>query len=68
MNGLNGIVLNGKFYKAVLDDSDSCDECAFVDREIGCCRKPHCTSIIPFYGRSPYIFRFSQELTDKIKG
>ena len=67
MNGLNGIILNGKFYEAVLDDTDSCDGCAFVDDEIECCRKSHCTSfMLSPYGKSPYIFRYSQSLTDKI--
>ena len=66
MEKLNGIILNGKVYEAVLDDTDSCEECVFVDREIGCCRKSYCTSFIPSYGKSPYIFRYSQSLTDKL--
>ena len=68
MNGLNGIIIDGKVYEAVLDDTDSCDECTFVDNKIGCCRKSYCVSFIPSYGKSPYIFRFSQTLTDKLNG
>ena len=66
MEKLNGIIYNGKVYEAVLDDTDSCVECAFGDREIGCCRKSFCTSFMQGYGKSPYILRYSQSLTDKL--
>ena len=69
MEKLNAIVIDGKVYEAVLDDTDSCEECVFVDSEIGCCRKSHCTSfMLSPYGKSPYIFRYSQSLTDKLNG
>ena len=68
MEKINGIILNGKVYEAVLNDTDSCEECAFVDKEIGCCRKSYCVSFMQGYGKSPYIHRYSQSLTDKLNG
>lgn len=63
---MNGIIIDGKVYEAVLDDTDSCEECAFVDSEIGCCRKSYCTSFMQGYGKSPYILHYVQSLTDKL--
>lgn len=58
MNGLNGIILDGKVYEAV--DEGTCPECAF-DKEVKKCR-PLC-DICESWNCA---FRFSQGLTDKI--
>ena len=60
MNGLNGIIFEGKVYEAV--DLECDDNCAFYDSNGDCAYwRDHCEA----YECS---FRFSQSLTDKING
>lgn len=65
---LNGIVLNGKFYEAVkcneISPCKSCalhNECAKFDYE-------HHTNSFCIKNLGDYHFRFSSELTEKLKG
>lgn len=62
MEKINGIIIEGKVYKAIQEQAKgSCLGCDFFPKRPNCgingfCRKLHC------------IFRFSPELTDKLKG
>lgn len=58
MNGLNGIIVSGKVYEAV--KGSECDECD-CDNDARACLK--CNHICQLW---ECVFRFSQELTDKI--
>lgn len=65
---LNGIIIDGKVYEAILPEIDSCKGCAFQEEESGCI-KAHCHSFKPTdFGDAIHIFRFSPELTEKLKG
>lgn len=66
---INGIVLNGKFYKAEEQDMQLCAEC---DLYIECCggvSDLHGFLLLAcqYFGKEN-IFRFSPELTEKLKG
>lgn len=63
---LNGIVLNGKFYKAVRGE---CKDCALQEQ----CKENDlfnnlCNYFENYKINNARIFRFSPELTDKLKG
>ena len=61
MNGLNGIILNGKIFEAVTDKEDSCLNCDLINDTGDCVCRDFCFE----QGRCN-IFRFSPTLTDKI--
>lgn len=68
MEKINGICIDGKFYEAILLDEDSCKGCVFQEEEFGCI-KAHCHSFKPTdFGDAKHIFRYSPELTDRLKG
>lgn len=63
---INGICIDGKFYEAIMPETDSCKGCAFQKEEFGCI-KAHCHSFKPSdFGDAKHIFRYSQSLTDKL--
>lgn len=65
---LNGIVLNGKFYEAVIisdnDTSPQCDGCALTNTCARTTNNPCANSFFPI--NTEGIFRFSKSITDKI--
>ena len=61
MNGLNGIIINGKVFEAVKDKEDSCLNCDLIDDTRECPCRDFC-----FQQGWCNIFRFSQTLTDKL--
>lgn len=67
MNGLNGIIVDGKIYEVAEWGKRECNECSLHKA----CQKrpidenPYCAS---FSGRRRRILRFSQSLTNKING
>ena len=66
MNGLNGIILNGKFYEVV--DADkflTCEQCDLKDE---CYRKDAMWDICKDLFGYETNLRFSQTLTDKLNG
>lgn len=68
---LNGIVLNGKFYKAEEQDIQICCECDLYEECIGFPsfeprRHDALLGLCLYFGKEN-IFRFSPELTDKLK-
>lgn len=60
MEKINGIIYNGKVYKAV--KGKGCKECAF-NPIVTACR-----DFCDWCKRLDCAFRYSQELTDKING
>lgn len=66
MEKINGICMDGKFYEAILPETDSCKGCAFQEEEFGCV-KAHCHSFKPSnFGDAKHIFRYSPELTERL--
>lgn len=63
MEKINGIIENGKIYKAVEGNEYSCLNCDLMDNTGMCDAKDYCLSL----GKYNY-FRYSPELTDKLKG
>lgn len=63
MNELNGIIFCGKVYEAADGEGHSCLTCDLIDDAGDCICRDFCFN----QGRNN-IFRFSQELTDKING
>ncbi|MDE7180078.1 MAG: hypothetical protein K2N88_02635 [Muribaculaceae bacterium] len=63
MNGLNGIIVDGKVYEAVDRGAFSCKGCDLYKR---CHTNVRYASACIAFGYDRYIFRFSQSLTDKI--
>ena len=61
MNGINGIILDGKVYEATEGKEYSCMTCDLIDDESDCVCRDFCFN----QGRCN-VFRFSQSLTDKI--
>lgn len=61
MNGLNGIIIDGKIYVATEDNKSSCLKCDLIGERGECPCRDFCFG----QGRCN-IFRYSQELTDKI--
>lgn len=59
---LNGIIIDGKVYEAKETDEQSCLKCDLIEEDGGCPCRDYCFNI----GRCN-IFRFSPELTDKLK-
>lgn len=63
MNGLNGIIIRGKVYETVGKGQHNCSDCALYDH----CKAKGCNTVAcDVFGYGNYIFRFSQELTDKL--
>ena len=63
MNGLNGIIIDGKGYETVKRDKNNCPDCGLYGRCYANGRyAPACVA----FGSDLHIFRFSQSLTDKI--
>ena len=59
---MNGIIINGKAYVAESDDNlSSCANCDLKPAAIGC---PYAETCITWKS----VFRFSQELTDRLNG
>lgn len=61
MNGINGIIIDGKVYVATEDNKQSCLKCDLIEEDGGCICGGFCLSM----GYSN-IFRYSRELTDKL--
>lgn len=62
MNKINGIIIEGKVYVAEKAKSITCLQCDLVEEDGGCVAPEQC-----FRLGSRNIFRYSQELTDKLK-
>lgn len=66
MNGLNGIIINGKVYEAVKRGSYHCSDCALYQE----CNDKWLRSMKllcePIADKERILFRFSQTLTDKL--
>lgn len=63
MNGLNGIIYNGKVYESIKKDSYDCSDCALRER---CGANGRYAPACVAFGYDHPIFRYSQELTDKL--
>ncbi|MDE7464985.1 MAG: hypothetical protein K2M59_03800 [Muribaculaceae bacterium] len=63
MNGLNGIIIEGKCYEVVDRGTFSCKDCDLYER---CHANGRYAPACVAFGYDRNIFRFSQTLTDKI--
>ena len=65
MNGLNGIIVDGKVYEIV--KSYNCSDCGLLEK---CTKDAETFEAICYIlsNKSRSIFRFSQNLTDKLNG
>lgn len=63
MEKINGIIIDGKAYEAKETDGQSCLKCDLIEEDGGCHCRDYCFNL----GRCN-IFRYSPELTDKLKG
>lgn len=61
MNGLNGIIIDGKVYYAIDDSTFSWIKCDLIGEDGKCLCRDFC-----FVQGRTNIFRFSQSLTDKL--
>ena len=62
MNGINGIIIDGKVYEVVgKDNANPCDGCSLTDD----CGIYGIIDFCMFHGNSTH-FRYSQSLTDKL--
>lgn len=66
INKISGIIIDGKVYEAVPKGSRYCSDC---DCYMNCCNEPlkYTGICMGFNSQNKVIFRFSKELTDKIK-
>lgn len=62
MEKINGIIIDGKVYEAIKTDEQSCLKCDLIEEDGGCPCRDYC-----FYLGRYNIFRYSPELTDKLK-
>lgn len=65
---INGIILNGRVYKPIkftAHQHSGCRDCCFYI-EHGCGAPKYLCRVFEGDTTNKYIFRFSQELTDKI--
>ncbi len=63
MNGLNAIVIDGKCYELLPSCQRPCSACDLHER---CYTNGRYAPACVAFGYNKYIFRFSQELTDKL--
>lgn len=63
MEKINGIIADGKIYAAEETNEHSCLKCDLIEEDEGC----PCRDYYFYLGRNN-IFRYYQELTDKING
>lgn len=62
MEKINGIIYDGKVYVAAEDDKQSCLKCDLIEDDGKCAHHRFCIRL-----GAANIFRYSQELTDKIR-
>ncbi len=65
MNGLNAIIKDGKVYEVVPYSLNACDKCD-LKKECDQVTQRYCLADKLFGCDGMRIFRFSQELTDKL--
>lgn len=69
MEKVNGICIEGRFYEAVLtEEFDSCDGCELRETPSGCYAAPCHSFKRDKNGDAEHIFRYSPELTERLKG
>lgn len=67
MEKINGIVIAGRFYEAVLTDKfDSCDGCALRETPSGCYNAPCHLFKHDKRGDAEHVFRYSPSLTERL--